>query len=191
MSHGREGEQAVSRIGGDAGPDALEDVRLVPLALEHAAATVTWLEDPEVAGGLGLRRQPSAEHTRAWIEQARGDPLCHPFAIVAGGRHVGNVVLDLLDQHLGTARLSIYVGDEAARGAGVAQRAVRQAAEHAAEVLRLHKVWLTVHVGNAPALAAYSRCGFLVEGILRHEFILDGERTDLVRMGLLLGAPSR
>lgn len=190
MSDGQEGEQAVSRIGPDAGGEDLGDVRLVPLGLEHAAATAAWLEDPDVAGGLGLRREPSLENTRDWIERADEDPLCHPFAILAGGRHVGNVVLDLLDQYLETARLSIYVGDPRARGAGVGRRAVRRAADHAAEVLRLHKLWLTVHVANAPALAAYTRCGFLVEGVLRDEFILDGKRVDLVRMGLLLTSPS-
>ncbi len=188
---GEERDQAVSRIGADAGARDPGAVRLAPLALEHAEATVAWLEDPELAGGLGLRRDPTLESTRAWIERAQLDATCHPFAIIAGGAHVGNVVLDLLDEHLSTARLSIYVGERGARGAGVAQEAVRRAAEHAAEVLHLHKLWLTVHVGNAPALAAYARCGFLAEGLLRDEFLLDGERTDLIRMGLLLGRPVR
>ena len=163
---GEERAQAVSPIGPHAGAARPEAVRLEPLSLEHAEATLAWLEDPEVAGGLGLRREPSIDATRAFIERSREDAHCHPFAIVAGGAHVGNVVLDLLDDHLGTARLSIYVGESAARGAGVAQGAIRRAAEHAEEVLGLHKLWLTVHVGNAPALAAYARCGFRVEGVL-------------------------
>ncbi len=186
-----ERHQAVSRIGPGAGVGDAGGVRLTPLSLEHAEATVAWLEDPELAGGLGLRTDPTLETTRAWIERARLDATCHPFAIIAGDAHVGNVVLDLLDEHLSTARLSIYVGERDARGVGVAQKAVRRAAEHAAEVLHLHKLWLTVHVGNAPALAAYTRCGFLAEGVLRDEFLLDGERTDLIRMGLLLGSPAR
>ena len=189
MSQGREREQAVSRIGPDAGPG--ESVRLTPLSLEHAEATAAWLEDPEVARGLGLRRQPSTENTRAWIERAGDDPQTHPFAIIAGGAHVGNVVLDLLDDYLGTARLSVYVGEPGARNGGVAQKAVECAADHAAEILRLHKLWLTVHVENAPALAAYARCGFVAEGVLRDEFMLDGERTDVVRMGLLLAPAAR
>ena len=188
---GDERGKAVSRIGADARSGRVEDVTLAPLSLEHAEATLRWLEDPELARGLGLRRAPSMDATRAWIEAARARVDRHPFAVVAAGTHVGNVVLDLLDEHLGTARLSIYVGEREARGAGIAQSAVSQAADHAAEVLGLHKLWLTVHVGNAPALAAYARCGFVVEGVLRDEFILDGHRTDVVRMGLLLGRPPR
>lgn len=179
-------EQAVSRIGSDAGGAGTGQVELEPLSAEHAEATVGWLEDPEVSRGLGLRREPSLAATLAWIERARDDSTCHPFAIVVRGAHVGNLVLDLLDEYLGTARLSIYVGDGAARGSGVGRQAVRQAAEHAAGELGLHKLWLTVHVGNAPALAAYARAGFVAEGVLRDEFKIDGRRTDVVRMGLLL-----
>ena len=50
----------------------------------------------------------------------------------------------------------------------------------------LHKVWLTVHAGNAAAIAVYERCGFQTEGVLRDEFLLDGERVDALRMGVIL-----
>lgn len=190
MGTGKEPEREVSPIehGAD-GPD-LAGVRLAPVTPEHAEAMARWTADPEIARGLGLRSEPSLESTRAWIDRAAGDPTCHPFAILAGGAHVGNVVLDLVDEYLGTARLSIYVGDPAARGAGVARRALALAAEQASQALRLHKLWLTVHVGNAPAIALYAGAGFLVEGLGRGEFILDGRRTDVLRMGLMLDEPA-
>jgi RimJ/RimL family protein N-acetyltransferase len=145
-----------------------------------------WMRDPAVAGGLGLRSQPDLPSTIAWIEAASADDTRRPFAIMRGGEHVGNIVLDMLDAHLATARLSIYIGEASARGAGIAQRAITLAARHAADDLRLHKLWLTVHAANAPAIAAYERTGFVVEGTLRGEFLLDGVRTDALRMGLLL-----
>ena len=163
-----------------------EIVQIVRLSSEHAEATATWLTDPVVARGIGLRTEPSLERTRKWISRAGEDPSIHPFAIVAGA-HVGNLVLDELDAYLGTARLSIYVGSAHARGAGIAQQAIALAAAHAADVLHLYKLWLTVHAGNAPAIAAYTRCGFVSEGVLRGEFLLDGQRADVLRMGLVLG----
>jgi diamine N-acetyltransferase len=49
----------------------------------------------------------------------------------------------------------------------------------------LHKVWLTVHSRNAPAIGAYVRLGFMLEGILRDEFWLAGQRLPALYMGLL------
>jgi RimJ/RimL family protein N-acetyltransferase len=49
----------------------------------------------------------------------------------------------------------------------------------------LHKLWLTVHEENGPALAVYERVGFVREGRLRDEFLLAGRRLAAVYMGLL------
>jgi RimJ/RimL family protein N-acetyltransferase len=101
------------------------------------------------------------------------------------GVHVGNVVLDRIDTHLATCRLSIYVGASEARGKGVGRAAVERAVEHAFGMLGLNKVWLTVHVHNAPAIAAYVAAGFAVEGILRDEFVLRGKRCAAFTMSVL------
>jgi RimJ/RimL family protein N-acetyltransferase len=162
-------------------------VQLVPLAEGHAEASLRWVSDPEIAGAIGLEREPSEESTREFIERARTDDSIAAFAIIAGGEHVGNVVLDVINPRLGTARFSIYLGEAEARGRGVGRAAAEQVLEHAFGPLGLHKVWLTVHARNEPAIRAYEACGFRVEGTLRDEFILDGERLDVLRMGILAG----
>jgi len=160
------------------------DVALLPLGLEHAARMNVWMADPEIRDNVGVRAEPSLERTEAWIRAALADESRRAFAIVAGGEHAGNVVLDSIDTHLGTARLSIFVG-AAARGAGVGATATRLAVEHAFQALGLHKVWLIVHSENTRARATYERIGFRLEGVLRGEFLLAGRRVDALRMGLL------
>ena len=159
-------------------------VTLSPLKPEHAEATYRWVCDAEVADNLGLRHAPSLELTRAWIKQAVMDPHKRAFAIRSDGIHVGNIVLDQIDRYLGTCRLSIYVG-EAGRGQGVGRQAVALAAEQAFDELGLNKVWLIVHAHNARAVKAYLAAGFVIEGVLRDEFILRGQRVNALRMGLL------
>ena len=179
------------------------DVTLAPLRLSYAPALVRWLRDPAVAATLGLRSTPTLAKTRAFIVATAeatadadtgadtgataGATSC-PRAILLGGRHVGNVVLDQIDRRIGKARLHIYVGDPAARGHGVGQRAVALALAHAFGPLRLHKVWLTVHVRNAAAIRAYAAVGFAVEGVHRGEFLLGDERLDELYMGALAPA---
>src|SRR5687767_10789363 len=80
-------------------------VRLEPVDLKHADKMFRWMQRPDVAGNVGLRRKPTLEKTRAWIERARSDDATRAFAIRSRGQHVGNAVLDLMDRHLGTARL--------------------------------------------------------------------------------------
>jgi RimJ/RimL family protein N-acetyltransferase len=160
-------------------------IQLVPLEPRHAQAMYRWMCDPAVRDNVGVRSEPSLARTSAWIEQATEDPAAAPFAIELGGMHVGNVVLDRIDHHLSTCRLSIYVGEAAARGKGIGRAAVELAVQHAFATLGLNKVWLTVHVHNAPAIAAYVAAGFAVEGILRDEFVLRGKRCAAFYMSVL------
>src|SRR5437867_12386987 len=102
---------AVDRVRGD--------VKLVPVGAAHAANTFRWMQDRTLRRNVGLRNVPTLLTTRRWIARALRDAATCPFAILVAGEHVGNVVLDRIDRHLRTARLSIYIGSPAARGAGV------------------------------------------------------------------------
>jgi RimJ/RimL family protein N-acetyltransferase len=162
-------------------------VTLAPLRSAHAPAIVRWLRDPIVSTNLGLRSTPTLARTRAFIVSSNTDAVC-ARAILLGADHVGTVVLDQIDRHLGKARLHIYIGDAHARGHGVGRQAVALALALAFEELDLHKVWLTVHARNAGAIRAYESVGFIVEGRHRAEFLLDGERVDELYMGVLRSA---
>jgi RimJ/RimL family protein N-acetyltransferase len=161
------------------------EVRIVPLGREHLARTLEWARDPGIARDLGLRRPASAEATEAWFARADGSDALRPFAILAAGAHVGNVVLEEIDRHVSSVRLHIYVGAAEARGRGVGRKALDLALDHAFGELDLNKVWLVAHALNAPALALYQRAGFHIEGELRDEFRLDGRLVAAMRLGIL------
>jgi RimJ/RimL family protein N-acetyltransferase len=163
----------------------LAPIELKPLQAAHAPAMLAWMRDPEVAENLGLRSEPSLERTLAWIAGAAHDANVVPLAIECDARHVGNVIIDRIDHYLGTGRLSIYIGEAAARGQKIGQRSLQLCTQYAFEQLGLHKIWLTVHVHNARAIAAYTAAGFAIEGVLRDEFILRGKRCNALLMGLL------
>ena len=144
-----------------------------------------WLRDPYVRENVGLRATPPSERTRAWIRRATRDPATRALAIVVAGEHVGNVVLDRIDRELGTARLSVYIGEAGARGSGIGRAAVEAALAVAFGELRLNKVWLIVHVENERAIRTYRSAGFAREGRLREEFRLGRRRVDVLYMGIL------
>jgi RimJ/RimL family protein N-acetyltransferase len=159
----------------------MSTLELRPLEPAHAEAMLCWMLDPEVAENVGLRSTPTLGRTLDWIAKESIDAR----AIFHEGRHIGNVVLDQLDTHLQTARISIYIGEPSARGKGLAAEALRMALARGFAQHRLHRIWLTVHERNAPALALYARAGFRREGVLREDFLLRGERVNAILMSIL------
>jgi RimJ/RimL family protein N-acetyltransferase len=161
------------------------DVEIRPLTLDCAGPMFRWMCDPVVTENIGLRSEPTPERTRAWIENALNDHSIRPFAIWHNHEYVGNVVLDRIDEFLSSARLSVYIGEACSRGAGVGTAAVDQALLFGFRELHLHKIWLTVHERNFAGIRSYTKLGFSLEGILRDEFIIKGERLAAFYMGLL------
>lgn len=161
------------------------DVSLGPLRSEYADNMYRWMCDPVVSENLGLRNEPSLERTVQWIESALRNETMHVFAILLAGRHAGNVVIDTINPSLETGRLSIYVGEAATRGSGIGITGMYLAIQRAFNELGLYKIWLTVHARNFPAISTYNKLGFSLEGILRDEFKLNGERLAALYMGLL------
>ena len=163
-------------------------LRLTPLTKTHAPKMFAWVSDPEIAGGIGLREAPSLEKTYRWIERcAAADSGMRGFAVEWEGRHVGNVVLDRIDGILKMARVSVYIGEKDCWGKGIAADALRLLADEAFAAMGLDKLWLTVHVDNHRAIKLYEKIGFIQEGRLREEFLIQGRREDVYYFGLLKG----
>ncbi|GAB2930778.1 GNAT family N-acetyltransferase [Streptomyces heilongjiangensis] len=78
----------------------------------------------------------------------------------------------------------LAVADEA-RGAGVARALVRAAKEEARS-RGARRLTLRVLGHNTPARKLYESEGFVVEGVLPEEFLLDGAYVDDVLMGVRL-----
>jgi RimJ/RimL family protein N-acetyltransferase len=162
------------------------DVRLEPLGQCHAEDVYRWMTDPIISANIGLRTDPSLPKTREWIAKATQDPTIRAFAVLWNGVHVGNAVLDQIDAYLSKARFSIYIGEAHARASGIGTTGTFLILQVAFRELGLYKVWLTVHSRNDRAIKAYSRVGFQLEGILRGEFLLNGERLSVWYMSIVV-----
>jgi RimJ/RimL family protein N-acetyltransferase len=160
-------------------------VKVSPLQLLHASQMYEWMLDPMVSENLGLRTSPTLEKTLKWIDNAMHEESICPLAVQLDDQYVGNVVLDRIDNYLASARLSIYIGEASARRSGVGLTAIYCALEEGFTRYKLHKIWLTVHNRNIPAIKTYLRFGFVKEGILRDEFKINSEYLPLIYMGLM------
>lgn len=97
------------------------------------------------------------------------------LAVVHRGRHAGTVEFRL--DGAGGADLNFGLAPWA-RGQGVMTRALRLALDWAFQDLDLRVVHWRAGVGNWPARAAATRCGFKVEGTVRGLIAQRGKRYD-------------
>ena len=84
-----------------------------------------------------------------------------------------------------SARLGIGILDPARLGQCLGTEAIRLALDWGFDHLDLHRVSLTVLADNARAIAAYTRCGFTVEGRFRDTLVRDGKWHDDLLMAIL------
>lgn len=103
---------------------------------------------------------------------------------VAGYTALGNAIQ--LPSHAHVLEIAGLAVDPAAAGRGVGGRLV-EAAVREARSRGARKVSLRVLGPNAVARRLYARCGFVEEGVLREEFLLDGAYVDDVLMARHLG----
>ena len=128
-----------------------------PMALQDAAAE------------LGRRFGPGPH----WVIADRDNVL------------VGVVRLAPIDTANRSARFGIGILDPDRLGQGLGTAATRLALGWGFDHLGLHRVSLTVLAENTRAIAAYTRCGFVVEGLFRDTLYRDGIWHDDLSMAIL------
>ena len=118
-------------------------------------------------------------------------------AFFDNGRDPGEVIVPVLDSsvagyislhqpfplpsHQHVLEVNGLAVDPASQGRGIGRRLVEQARREAAE-RGATKLTLRVLSPNDTARRVYEACGFTVEGVLRGEFLLDGELVDDILM---------
>ncbi|MGA5816391.1 GNAT family N-acetyltransferase [Kitasatospora sp. NPDC094028] len=108
----------------------------------------------------------------------------HYLLALLGGRIVGyvrQVPATRLASNGHVRQIQGLAVDAAVRGRGVGRRLVEEACE-AARAEGARKLSLRVLGWNAPARRLYESCGFVVEGSLAEEFLIDGRYVDDVWM---------
>lgn len=103
------------------------------------------------------------------------------FVLEDDGVNLGLVELIEIDHIHRRAEFQIIV-DPAHQNKGYATAATRLAMDYAFMALNLYKLYLIVDTENTKAIHIYSKLGFEVEGVLRHEFFSHGAYRDVTRM---------
>ncbi len=149
-----------------------------------------WRRDPELIRMLGAPyRYIGSEVDERWFDaylQKRGSTIrCaivereHPEQIL------GLITLADIDWVHRGCELHIMIGPAAARGKGAGSFAVRAMLHHAFADMGLERVQVLAREENSPAIGLYRKCGFQMEGSLRHAIYKEGRWRNMLVMSVL------
>lgn len=158
-----------------------KELRLRPLERED----LKFLHDLE--NDAAIMRYWFEEPYEAFVElQELYDKHIHDqmerrFILEKNSHNIGLVELIEINHIHRRAEFQIIV-DPAYQNKGYATSATQLAMDYAFMVLNLYKLYLIVDNDNAKAIHIYTKLGFEVEGILKHEFFINGTYRNVTRM---------
>jgi RimJ/RimL family protein N-acetyltransferase len=148
---------------------------------DAAAYAAAFRDDPEIGRLVGTESDPDEAQVRQRVVADRRFEL----AIVdEEDAFAGMVLLHSLDERHRHCEVGFWLVP-AARGSGLATRAVRLIVSWAFEELDLLRVEMTTPPDNAGVFALAERLGFTHEGVLRKRNVERGQRVDVVWFGVL------
>jgi RimJ/RimL family protein N-acetyltransferase len=162
-----------------------EKVRLRPVREDDLPHFQRWLNDPDVLQWLTLPKGPTMEEEREWWEAEQRNPDDILWAIeTLDGRLLGDLALRP-NPVARWADLGIAIGEKALWGRGYGSDAIRTVLRHAFTGMGLNRVSLTTDEHNSRALRCYQKCGFVREGLMRQQRLVDGQFRNSVLLGVL------
>jgi len=169
--------------------------KLVRLTAEEpkvlAEACTRWNRDSEYLRLLDATptNQMSAKKITEWIEkdQEKDPPPFYLFGIrtLVGDRLVGFTDLEGVMFPSGDAFVGIGVGEREFWGKGYGTDAMLVVLRFAFQELNLRRVSLNTFEYNPRAIRSYEKAGFVHEGRARGFLHREGQRWDLIYMGIL------
>jgi [ribosomal protein S5]-alanine N-acetyltransferase len=172
-------------------------VFLEPFAERHLTdpAYRGWLADREVIQYLGRPEYfspVSLGEIRSYVERLWANDRCSFFAVHAkmDGAFVGTTKITFGDPQgpaPDVADVGVMIGDRGSWGKGLATDALRATCRHAFETLGARRLTAGAMAPNVAVVRAFIRIGFVEEGRLRRQFVLDGQPVDHVLLGCLQG----
>lgn len=163
-----------------------------PAALSDLVDYHSLLLD-SVASRFGHKPPVSLHETeerlsRTLARQASGELLNWGIAQAADGPMLGYVCLVRIDRAHQRSEVAYQLRSDH-WGKGLMTKALARVVEHGFTSLGFHRLEGHTDPANRPSIGVLERCGFVFEGILRENYLLDGVFHDSAVYGRLAPIP--
>ena len=165
--------------------------RLVLRSLTADDATFNyagWLNDPNINMYLEARHSiHSVDTCRDFIIKSNSDTSSNLFGIFLKDdlRHIGNAKIGFVHSIYRCGQLSLFIGDKSTWGLGFGSEVVSALTNYGFIELGLRRIEAGCYEQNLASLRIFLKAGYSVEGFLRSNVVLNGQRQGCFKLGLL------
>lgn len=163
-----------------------KNIYLRPIEISDATKDyVHWLNDPKVNQYLESRfLRSTLKNLKEYVKNIKKDPNYIFLAIVRkdSGKHIGNIKLGPINRHHKFAEIGIMIGDKNSWGCGFASEAINILSDFSFNKLKLHKIIAGAYENNTGSIKAFTKNGFVIEGVREKLFLFGGKYIDGVIM---------
>lgn len=99
--------------------------------------------------------------------------------------HIGNVKIGNINHIYRTGEISLFIGDKNYWGRKLGVEIIQALTCHAFTNLGILKLEAGCYESNKASLKSFIACGYSIEGNLRSQVISDGNRENVIRLGIL------
>ncbi|HEY3798469.1 MAG TPA: UDP-4-amino-4,6-dideoxy-N-acetyl-beta-L-altrosamine N-acetyltransferase [Caulobacteraceae bacterium] len=160
-------------------------VELRPVAAEDSPRILAWRNSPDVRAYMYTDHVIAPEEHAAWFAAIADDETRRYWIITSDGAPVGLANLYDIDRRNVRCAWAYYLADPGVRGLGLGSYVEYWMLEYVFEALKLAKLWCEVLASNEPVWKLHETFGFTVEARFRGHVIKEGERVDVLGLGML------
>jgi RimJ/RimL family protein N-acetyltransferase len=151
-----------------------ETLRLRPISVDDISDNyISWFYNEEVIKYTSHAIRPKTDfEIYDYVSKCCSDDTKALFGIYyyTNAKHVGNVILQDIDNYNRKAELAIMIGDPSVWGQGIGTTVCKFMLSHAFDRLNMHSVWLGTASPNYAMQKVAVNIGMKLDGVRRHAY---------------------
>lgn len=163
----------------------MNELKMIPLDEKYQELVRNWRNMPEVSAYMYSEEHISEQHHKKWFSAVMDDPASEYWVIEHNKKPLGLASITKVDYTLKSCYWAFYLGESAARGAGVGTGVELFIINHVFQNLGLNKLRCEVFTFNEKVIKMHEKFGFRREGYYREHCPKNGEFKDVVGLALL------
>ncbi|MHA1231806.1 MAG: GNAT family N-acetyltransferase [Candidatus Helarchaeota archaeon] len=158
-----------------------ESVSISPLQLNIIPKIADWLKNPIIKDSF-ISRFPEDEND---LYDYFNQKTIKYFLIQYKNKPVGLIGAENIDKDHSKLEMKKFIGMSEFRGKGIGKRATFLFLFYVFNILKFNKIYIFSKNTNIRNINLNAKFGFELEGIFFEDIILNNQKQDIIRMGLL------